>query len=124
MSDELSFLYVYDKTRYDLKKLKEALTKYNDEFVENGFAFGCLASVDVIQGINIREISHTVTKMEINDDSAILTIQILDTPRGNEVKEMYEKKNVFALKMRGYFEDNGDISILSFAITFITDEEK
>lgn len=70
------------------KDILESETKrYIDEFVNKGFALGCLDHTDS-PVIELRHVSHKINKVWWEGNDVLGEVQILDTPDGKIAKEM------------------------------------
>ena len=72
---------------YDKQILLREVDKYITEFVKNGNAYGELDHPDS-QVINLKNVSHNISKLWWDGDNVMGSIELLPTPSGNILKAL------------------------------------
>ena len=72
--------------------LREA-AKYDDEFIKERRALGELDHPES-SVVNLQNVSHNVIEMHWEADDLVGTIEVLPTPNGNILKELFKAKTV------------------------------
>jgi hypothetical protein len=87
--------------------------KYNDNFVKQNRALGELDHPDS-SVVNLQNVSHNVKEMHFEGDNLLGTVEILTTPSGNILKELFRNGIKLGISSRGLGsvevvrESNGD----------------
>ena len=85
---------------YSKAILEREAKKYTDEFVKNGNAFGELDHPES-SVVNLQNVSHNVTKMWWEGDSLHGDVEVLGTPAGNILKELFKSGITLGISSRG-----------------------
>ena len=86
---------------------------YNNNFIEQKIALGELAHPDS-SVVNLQNVSHNVTEMHFEGDNLLGTVEILTTPSGNILRELFKNGIKLGISSRGLGsveavnEDNGN----------------
>lgn len=110
---------------YTKETAEKIVEQFNKMKEESGGVFGELGyqSEENFIGINLLNRSHEIEEIHIDESQKALvgTIKVLDSPKGNIVKELYDPKNMVGLSCRprgtGTVNENGEIEdfeIISF----------
>ena len=96
---------------------KDILTReaknYNNNFIEQKRALGELDHPDS-SVVNLQNVSHNVTEMPFEGDNLLGTVEILTTPSGNILRELFKNGIKLGISSRGLGsveavnEDNGN----------------
>ena len=96
---------------------KDILTReaknYNNNFIEQKRALGELDHPDS-SVVNLQNVSHNVTEMHFEGDNLLGTVEILTTPSGNILRELFKNGVKLGISSRGLGsveavnEDNGN----------------
>ena len=96
---------------------KDILTReaknYNNNFIEQKRALGELDNPDS-SVVNLQNVSHNVTEMHFEGDNLLGTVEILTTPSGNILRELFKNGIKLGISSRGLGsveavnEDNGN----------------
>ena len=96
---------------------KDILTReaknYNNNFIEQKRALGELDHPDS-SVVNLQNVSHNVTEMHFEGDNLLGTVEILTTPSGNILRELFKNGIKLGISSRGLGsveavnEDNGN----------------
>ena len=87
--------------------------KYNDGFIKQKRALGELDHPDS-SVVNLQNVSHNVTEMHFEGDNLLGTVEILTTPSGNILRELFKNGIKLGISSRGLGsvevvrESNGD----------------
>ena len=87
--------------------------KYNDGFIKQKRAVGELDHPDS-SVVNLQNVSHNVTEMHFEGDNLLGTVEILTTPSGNILRELFKNGIKLGISSRGLGsveavnEDNGN----------------
>ena len=87
--------------------------KYNDGFIKQKRALGELDHPDS-SVVNLQNVSHNVTEMHFEGDNLLGTVEILTTPSGNILRELFKNGIKLGISSRGLGsveavnEDNGN----------------
>ena len=85
---------------YEKKILMREVTKYMDEFVKNGNAFGELDHPESAV-VSLKNASHVVKDLYWNGDDLMGKVELLNTPAGNIVKEIIKAGHTIGISSRG-----------------------
>jgi len=85
---------------YEKKILMREVTKYIDEFVKNGNAFGELDHPESAV-VSLKNASHVVKDLYWNGDDLMGKVELLNTPAGNIVKEIIKAGHTIGISSRG-----------------------
>ena len=86
---------------------------YNNNFIEQKRALGELDHPDS-SVVNLQNVSHNVTEMHFEGDNLLGTVEILTTPSGNILRELFKNGIKLGISSRGLGsveavnEDNGN----------------
>ena len=98
---------------YPKEILMRESKKYNDNFVKQNRALGELDHPDS-SVVNLHNVSHNVKEMHFEGDNLLGTVEILTTPSGNILKELFKNGIKLGISSRGLGsvevvrESNGD----------------
>ena len=98
---------------YPKEILMRESKKYNDNFVKQNRALGELDHPDS-SVVNLQNVSHNVKDMHFEGDNLVGTVEILTTPSGNILKELFKNGIKLGISSRGLGsvevvrESNGD----------------
>ena len=98
---------------YPKEILMRESKKYNDNFVKQNRALGELDHPDS-SVVNLQNVSHNVKEMHFEGDNLLGTVEILTTPSGNTLKELFKNGIKLGISSRGLGsvevvrEPNGD----------------
>ena len=98
---------------YPKEILMRESKKYNDNFVKQNRALGELDHPDS-SVVNLQNVSHNVKEMHFEGDNLVGTVEILTTPSGNILKELFKNGIKLGISSRGLGsvevvrESNGD----------------
>ena len=85
---------------YPREILEREADKYTTEFIKQRRAMGELdhpeSSVD-----NLQNVSHNVTEMNFNGDDLVGTVEVLTTPSGNILRELFKNGIKLGISSRG-----------------------
>ena len=87
--------------------------KYDQNFVKQNRALGELDHPDS-SVVNLANVSHNITEMHFEGDNLLGTVEILTTPSGNILKELFQNGIKLGISSRGLGsvevvrESNGD----------------
>lgn len=85
---------------YDKKILMREVSKYMEEFVNNGNAFGELDHPESAI-VSLKNASHVVKDLWWDGDDLIGRVELLNTPSGNIVKEICKAGHTIGISSRG-----------------------
>ena len=85
---------------YTKKILMREVTKYMDEFVNNGNAYGELDHPES-PIVSLKNASHIVKDLFWKGDDLMGTVELLNTPSGNIVKEIIKAGHTIGISSRG-----------------------
>tara|TARA_R100001369_G_scaffold34618_3_gene59685 strand:+ start:3872 stop:4486 length:615 start_codon:yes stop_codon:yes gene_type:complete len=74
--------------------------KYNDNFVKQNRALGELDHPDS-SVVNLANVSHNITEMHFEGDNLVGTVELLTTPSGNILKELFKNGIKLGISSRG-----------------------
>ena len=74
--------------------------KYSDTFIKEKRALGELAHPDS-SVVNLQNVSHNVTGMKWDGDDLVGTVEVLTTPSGNILKELFKAGIKLGISSRG-----------------------
>ena len=98
---------------YPREILVREAKKYDENFVKQNRALGELDHPDS-SVVNLQNVSHNVKDMHFEGDNLVGTVEILTTPSGNILKELFQKEIKLGISSRGLGsvemvrESNGD----------------
>ena len=106
---------------------REILTReaknYNENFIKQSRAMGELDHPDS-SVVNLQNVSHNVTEMHFEGDSLLGTVEILTTPSGNILRELFKNGIKLGISSRGMgsveavHEDDNDQPMLKVGKDF------
>ena len=83
---------------------ERAITEYKEKFVSQKRAFG-EATEDGnwpdLSVVNLTNVSHTVTDIQIEGNDVMVNATILDTPKGLEIQQLLDNKCPLRIGWRG-----------------------
>ena len=85
---------------YPRKILVRESKKYDENFVKQNRALGELDHPDS-SVVNLQNVSHNVTEMHFEGDNLVGTCEILTTPSGNILKELFKNGIKLGISSRG-----------------------
>tara|TARA_R100000008_G_scaffold22007_2_gene11665 strand:- start:993 stop:1613 length:621 start_codon:yes stop_codon:yes gene_type:complete len=97
---------------YPMEILTREAKNYNEGFIKQKRALGELDHPDS-SVVNLQNVSHNVTEMHFEGDSLVGTVEILTTPSGNILRELFKNGIKLGISSRGMgsvetvAEDNG-----------------
>ena len=98
---------------YPKEILVREAKKYSQNFVQQKRAMGELDHPES-SVVNLQNVSHNVTEMNFNGDDLVGTVEVLTTPSGNILKELFKNGIKLGISSRGMgsvetvMEDSGD----------------
>ena len=100
----------------DNDSLRECIKDFN----EKPNKFGEIGHPDIGRfEISLNDVSHSIENVKIEDDKVIGDIEILETPRGKVLKELYDNgKIVFRPRSLGHVDYNSKIVILNTILSY------
>ena len=99
---------------YTTESVNKAIQEANDKS-EKGQLLGELGYGNVVD-IDLKNVSHKISELKIEDNSVVGEIEILDTPSGNKLKDILDQV-VFRPRGTGNINDKGEVEnfkIISF----------
>ena len=85
---------------YPRDLLMREAKKYTDNFINQKRALGELDHPDS-SVVNLQNTSHNVTEMHFNGDDLVGTVEVLGTPSGNILKELFKSGIKLGISSRG-----------------------
>ena len=85
---------------YEKKLLMREVSKYMDEFVKNGNAYGELDHPESAV-VSLKNASHVVKDLHWDGDDLMGKVELLNTPAGNIVKEIIKAGHTIGISSRG-----------------------
>ena len=85
---------------YEKKILMREVSKYMEEFVKNGNAFGELDHPESAV-VSLKNASHVVKDLYWKGDDLMGKVELLNTPAGNIVKEIIKAGHTIGISSRG-----------------------
>jgi len=85
---------------YPKDLLMREAKKYTDNFINQKRALGELDHPDS-SVVNLQNTSHNVTEMHFNGDDLVGTVEVLGTPSGNILKELFKSGIKLGISSRG-----------------------
>tara|TARA_B100000287_G_scaffold314133_1_gene297519 strand:- start:468 stop:1091 length:624 start_codon:yes stop_codon:yes gene_type:complete len=85
---------------YPMEILQREAKNYADGFVKQKRALGELDHPDS-SVVNLQNVSHNVTEMHFEGDSLLGTVEILTTPSGNILRELFKNGIKLGISSRG-----------------------
>ena len=85
---------------YPKEVLMREAKKYTDTFIKEQRAMGELDHPDS-SVVNLQNVSHNVKEMHWNNDDLVGTIEVLGTPAGNILKELFKSDINLGISSRG-----------------------
>jgi hypothetical protein len=85
---------------YEKKILMREVSKYMEDFVKNGNAFGELDHPESAV-VSLKNASHVVKDLYWNGDDLMGKVELLNTPAGNIVKEIIKAGHTIGISSRG-----------------------
>ena len=85
---------------YPREILMREAKKYSDGFVKEKRAMGELDHPES-SVVNLQNVSHNITEMAFNGDDLIGTVEILTTPSGNILRELFKNGIKLGISSRG-----------------------
>ena len=85
---------------YPKEILMREAKKYSDNFVKQKRAMGELDHPES-SVVNLQNVSHNVTEMNFNGDDLVGTVEVLTTPSGNILRELFKNGIKLGISSRG-----------------------
>jgi hypothetical protein len=85
---------------YPMEILTREAQNYNDGFIKQKRALGELDHPDS-SVVNLQNVSHNITEMHFEGDSLLGTVEILTTPSGNILRELFKNGIKLGISSRG-----------------------
>ena len=85
---------------YPREVLVRESKKYSENFIKQSRALGELDHPDS-SVVNLQNVSHNVTEMHFEGDSLLGTVEILTTPSGNILRELFKNGIKLGISSRG-----------------------
>ena len=85
---------------YPREILHREAKKYTKEFINQRRAMGELDHPDS-SVVNLQNVSHNITEMAFNGDDLVGTVEILTTPSGNILRELFKNGIKLGISSRG-----------------------
>lgn len=99
---------------YSKDVMKESIAKFQ-ESIANGTAVGCLDYTHAADySINLQDISHKVTYLNIDNQGLHVELELLDTPKGRAAKETIEAGLPLYAAISGFGSTDVDGNVTSF----------
>ena len=98
---------------YPMEILQREAKNYDEGFIKQNRAMGELDHPDS-SVVNLQNVSHNVTEMHFEGDNLLGTVEILTTPSGNILRELFKNGIKLGISSRGMgsvetvTEDSGD----------------
>jgi hypothetical protein len=89
-----------NKRKYPKKILMREASKYNDVFIQERRAMGELDHPDS-SIVNLNNVSHNIVEMHWDGDDLVGTVEVLSTPAGNILKELFRAGIKLGISSRG-----------------------
>ena len=108
---------------YPMEILTREAQNYNDGFIKQKRALGELDHPDS-SVVNLQNVSHNITEMHFEGDSLLGTVEILTTPSGNILRELFKNGIKLGISSRGMgsveavHEDDNDQPMLKVGKDF------
>lgn len=93
---------------YPKKEMEKAVEKYLEKHRGKAMLGALNPDFELSSCImNLLNISHQITKLEVKESDLLCQVLLLDTPMGKVVKNLYNETNTlnFAPKIIGHFEE-------------------
>ena len=85
---------------YPREVLVREAKKYHKEFIKQSRAMGELDHPES-SVVNLANVSHNITEMNWNGDDLVGTVEVLGTPAGNILKELFKSGIKLGISSRG-----------------------
>ena len=85
---------------YPMEILQREAKNYNDGFIKQKRALGELDHPDS-SVVNLQNVSHNITEMHFEGDNLLGTVEILTTPSGNILRELFKNGIKLGISSRG-----------------------
>ena len=85
---------------YPMEILTREAKNYDDGFIKQKRALGELDHPDS-SVVNLQNVSHNITEMHFEGDSLVGTVEILTTPSGNILRELFKNGIKLGISSRG-----------------------
>jgi len=85
---------------YPREVLVRESKKYNENFIKQSRALGELDHPDS-SVVNLQNVSHNITEMHFEGDNLLGTVEILTTPSGNILRELFKNGIKLGISSRG-----------------------
>ena len=85
---------------YPMEILTREAKNYNDGFIKQKRALGELDHPDS-SVVNLQNVSHNITEMHFEGESLVGTVEILTTPSGNILRELFKNGIKLGISSRG-----------------------
>ena len=101
---------------YPMEILQREAKQYNENFIVQKRALGELDHPDS-SVVNLQNVSHNITEMHWEGDNLLGTVEILTTPSGNILRELFKNGIKLGISSRGMgsvetvTEDNGNQTV-------------
>lgn len=93
---------------YPKEVLLREVEKYNNNFVKSRRALGELDHAES-SVVNLKNVSHNIVEMHWNNDDLVGTLEILQTPNGNILKDLLKAGILIGISSRGLGSVKNDI---------------
>lgn len=93
---------------YPKEVLLREVEKYNTNFVKSRRALGELDHAES-SVVNLKNVSHNIVEMHWNNDDLVGTLEILQTPNGNILKDLLKAGILIGISSRGLGSVKNDI---------------
>lgn len=82
----------YNGRMYTKESVRKAFEDFKLRMKSGAFVGGVLeqSQYDFANGLNLSDLSHKVVNIEMKDDGIYASLEVLDTPKGNLVKQMVD----------------------------------
>lgn len=100
---------------YSNKTIGEMINQYEDNKNKYGVFYGELGHPDSVD-IALSKISHTIENVYVEDDELYFDIKLLNTPNGNDLKNLSDAGVKFDIEPRYSGRRNEDGSIDNFKL--------
>ena len=85
---------------YPMEILQREAKNYNDGFIKQKRALGELDHPDS-SVVNLQNVSHNITEMHFEGENLLGTVEILTTPSGNILRELFKNGIKLGISSRG-----------------------
>ena len=85
---------------YPMETLRKEVSRYNENHIQSGRALGELDHPES-SVVNLNNASHNVIEMHWDGDDLLGTVEVLSTPSGNILKELFKSGIKLGISSRG-----------------------